>query len=175
MASSTAKRRYKFLLVDDDEAFCQTFLQLLEEEGAPIQCEICSSPFIALNKAKHENFDAVVTDIGMPDMTGIELIHKIHAHKPDLPTILITGHPDFTYIDAVDAGASDFIRKPFSMDEFCARFKRVMRDHQLLLQIRDVIHRVEKVAPKKQPEAAAQQQLLIKEIEWLQGMLSIKG
>lgn len=171
MKSPTAKRRYNFLLVDDDEAFCQTFLQLLEEEGAPIQCETCSAPFVALNKAKHEDFDAVVTDIGMPGMTGIELIHKIHAHKPDLPTILITGHPDFTSIDAVDAGASDFIRKPFAMDEFCARFKRIMRDHQLLLQIQDVVRRVEKVDPS-QREAAAQQQLLIKEIEWLQGMLS---
>jgi DNA-binding NtrC family response regulator len=171
MKSSTAKRRYNFLLVDDDEVFCQTFLQLLEEEGAPIQCETCSAPFIALNKAKHEDFDAVVTDIGMPGMTGIELIHKIHAYKPDLPTILITGHPDFTSIDAVDAGASDFIRKPFAMDEFCARFKRIMRDHQLLLQIQDTVRRVEKVDPNQQ-EAAAEQQLLIKEIEWLQGMLS---
>jgi DNA-binding NtrC family response regulator len=171
MESSTAKRRYNFLLVDDDEVFCQTFLQLLEEEGAPIQCETCSAPFIALNKAKHEDFDAVVTDIGMPGMTGIELIHKIHAYKPDLPTILITGHPDFTSIDAVDAGASDFIRKPFAMDEFCARFKRIMRDHQLLLQIQDTVRRVEKVDPNQQ-EAAAEQQLLIKEIEWLQGMLS---
>jgi DNA-binding NtrC family response regulator len=104
-------------------------------------------------------------------MTGIELIHKIHAYKPDLPTILITGHPDFTSIDAVDAGASDFIRKPFAMDEFCARFKRIMRDHQLLLQIQDTVRRVEKVDPNQQ-EAAAEQQLLIKEIEWLQGMLS---
>jgi len=174
MASSTAKRRYKFLLVDDDEAFCQTFLQLLEEEGAPIQCETCSVPSIAQNKAKHEDFDAVVTDIGMPGMTGIELIQKIHAHKPDLPTIVITGHPDFTYIDAVDAGASDFIRKPFAMDEFCARFKRVMRDHQLLLQIQTAIHHVEKANPKK-PKEKAQRQLLIKEIEWLQGMLSTEG
>jgi len=174
MKSSTTKRRYKFLLVDDDEAFCQTFRQLLAEEGAPMECETCSVPSIALNKAKHEDFDAVVTDIGMPGMTGIELIHKIHEHKPDLPTIVITGHPDFTYIDAVDAGASDFIRKPFAMDEFCARFKRIMRDHHLLLQIQDVVQRVEKVSPKKQKEQA-QQQLLIKEIEWLQSMLSTEG
>lgn len=154
MKSSTAKRRYKFLLVDDEEAFCQLFLQLLTEEGAPMQCETCSSPFIALNKIKHEDFDAVVTDIGMPGMTGIELIHKIHEHKPDLPTIAITGHPDFTYIDAVDAGASDFIRKPFTMDEFCARFKRIMRDHHLLLRRQDVGQRVEKVNPKKPKEQA---------------------
>lgn len=174
MASSTAKRRYNFLLVDDDKAFCQAFLQLLEEEGAPIQCETCTAPLLAMNKAKHKKFDAVVTDIGMPGMTGIELIHKIHAYKPDLPTILITGHPDFTYIDAVDAGASDFIRKPFAMDEFCARFKRIMRDHQLLLQIQDVVRRLEKADPNHQ-EAAAKQQLLIKEIEWLQGMLSPEG
>lgn len=174
MESSTAKRRYNFLLVDDDKAFCQTFLQLLEEEGVPIQCETCSAPLLALNKAKHKKFDAVVTDIGMPGMTGIELIRKIHAYKPDLPTILITGHPDFTAIDAVDAGASDFIRKPFAMDEFCARFKRIMRDHQLLLQIQDVVHGLEKVKPN-QPQAAAKQQLLVKEIEWLQGMLSPGG
>lgn len=171
MKSSTAKRRYSFLLVDDDKAFCQSFLQLLEEEGAPIQCETCSTPLMALNKAKHGDFDAVVTDIGMPGMTGIELIQKIHACRPDLPTILITGHPGFTSIDAVDAGASDFIRKPFAMDEFCARFKRIMRDHQLLLQIQKVVRRVEKGNHHPQ-NAAAEQQLLIKEIEWLQGMLS---
>jgi DNA-binding response OmpR family regulator len=80
--------------------------------------------------------DAVITDIVMPEKDGITLTKELLSMYPKLPIMVMTGfsqeHPTES---ALSAGARDFIKKPFSIDEFILRFNKMMRDHEMLCQI----------------------------------------
>jgi len=74
----------------------------------------------------------VITDIRMPGMDGIELIKEIKSRHPDADVICVTGYAgDFTFTDVINAGASDFILKPFTENEVQAKLNRVIRERQL--------------------------------------------
>ena len=74
----------------------------------------------------------VITDIRMPGMDGIELIKEIKLKHPDADVISVTGYAgDFTFTDVINAGASDFILKPFTENEVQAKLNRVIRERQL--------------------------------------------
>ncbi len=74
----------------------------------------------------------VITDIRMPGMDGIELIKEIKSRHPDADVISVTGYAgDFTFTDVINAGASDFILKPFTENEVQAKLNRVIKERQL--------------------------------------------
>jgi len=74
----------------------------------------------------------VITDIRMPGMDGIELIKEIKLKHPDADVISVTGYAgDFTFTDVINAGASDFILKPFTENEVQAKLDRVIKERQL--------------------------------------------
>jgi len=105
------------ILVVDDERSMRDFLKiLLEKEGHDvITVENGKAALIALQK---QSFEAVVTDIRMPGMTGIELLEEIKEELPDMPVIMITAFasPDDAVL-AMKNGAFDYITKPFNVDE----------------------------------------------------------
>jgi two-component system response regulator FixJ len=99
-------------IVDDDEAVRQSLAFLLGSAGLAVRLYDSATAFLAgLASVKG---GCLVTDIRMPDMTGLELLHALKAKGCGLPAIVITGHGDVALaVEAMKAGAVDFIEKPF--------------------------------------------------------------
>ena len=125
---------YNVLVVDDEEPMRELMVALLSRQGH--QCITARNGNEALNKISQHKFDAVITDIVMPEMDGIALTKEILILYPDLPIMVMTGYSgEYSAESAIAAGARDFINKPFSIDEFILRFSKMMRDQEILCQI----------------------------------------
>jgi len=119
----------KILIVDDKEMMSSFVVSLLSQHGH--QCETAKNGIEALEKIKKNSFDAAVIDVVMPLMDGISLTKELLRLYPNLPVMIMTGHADdHSAESAIAAGAREFIKKPFSIDEFILRFDKMMRDHK---------------------------------------------
>lgn len=126
---------YNILVVDDDKTIRELLSSALTSEGHT--CHTAVNGVEALEKCDTTQFDAVISDVSMPEMDGLLLTAHLTSRYPDLPVILMTGFVnDYTYDEAVEAGAADFINKPFSVEEFYARLYKVMHNHETFCQIK---------------------------------------
>lgn len=126
---------YKVLIVDDEQELCNLLECFLSQAGH--DCHTANNGAEALRVMAHQRFDVVITDIEMPVMDGISLTRDIIKNCGDLPIMIITGYSnDYTTNDAIQAGAREFIVKPFTSTEFMLRFAKMMRDFQLYRQLR---------------------------------------
>lgn len=136
--------KYKVLIVDDEPMTRDLVSSILSSKGHT--CVTASDGAEALDKASTEKFDAVITDIVMPNMDGITLTRELSKNDPSLPVMVITGFTDEHYYEeSINAGATDFINKPFSIAELTARFQRMMRDREILCQIKAHEQEIEKI------------------------------
>jgi two-component system cell cycle response regulator len=116
--------RNSVIIVDDDERLLEIFKTALSLEG--YQCETASSAEAALELINKRSFDIMLTDIRMPGIEGFELTHKAKKIIPDMAVIIMTAYAEeFSYDNAIEAGASDFIKKPFTLNELMARIQHV--------------------------------------------------
>jgi len=100
------------LIVDDDSYVLKSIAKLLEEHGYKVYS--CQNARDAIHIVKKIRFDVVLTDIRMPQVTGIELLQNIRTYNQDIPVILMTAFADLDVaIDAIKRGAFDFIIKPY--------------------------------------------------------------
>jgi two-component system response regulator FixJ len=100
-------------IVDDDEAVRQSLAFLLSTVGVPVRVYDSATSF--LDALPTLQSGCLITDVRMPDMTGIELIQRLKAKSIELPVIVITGHGDIQLaVEAMKSGAVDFIEKPFA-------------------------------------------------------------
>ncbi|MDF2486021.1 MAG: two component transcriptional regulator, winged helix family [Herbinix sp.] len=114
------------ILVVDDEKSIRKFLQLsIEMQG--YKCIDASDGTSALMLAMSRSPDILVLDLGLPDMDGVEVIKKLRTVS-QIPIIIISarGH-DREKIEALDAGADDYLVKPFSVPELLARIRVILR------------------------------------------------
>lgn len=103
----------KIAIIDDDFAVLDSLGQLLMGAGLDVCSFQCAEAF--MSACVESDVDCVVSDVRLPNMTGIELHQEISQRFPSLPVILITGHGDIAMaVAAVKSGAADFIEKPFS-------------------------------------------------------------
>ena len=120
---------YKILIVDDKEQVRNFIVSLFSNYG--YSCETAKDGLEALEKIKKNSFDSAVIDIVMPLMDGITLTKELLKLFPNLPIMIMTGHADeHSAGSAIAAGAREFIKKPFSIDEFILRFDKMMRDNK---------------------------------------------
>ena len=99
-------------IVDDDEAVRQSLAFMLGSAGLTIR--LYESAKVFLKSLDPSLCGCLVTDVRMPEMTGIELLNRIKDRMPLIPAIVITGHGDIPLaVEAMKAGAVDFIEKPF--------------------------------------------------------------
>ena len=132
------------LIVDDDPGIRSSMSDFIDFAGyKPLKAE---SAFEAIEILKTNHIDVVVTDIMMPGMNGLELTDVIKKDY-DSEVIVITGYSgDFSYVDAIGKGASDFIFKPFRLEELLLRLKRVLRERQLAKERFLMLGKLEKLA-----------------------------
>jgi FixJ family two-component response regulator len=111
-------RKSKVLVVDDDR-FSRTFCrQILEEENA-LEVEEASGVDEALTRINEGDIDLVISDLVMPEKTGLDLVEALRLESPSLGVIMITGHATIeSAVKAMKLGALDYIRKPLNPTEF---------------------------------------------------------
>jgi DNA-binding NtrC family response regulator len=123
------------LVVDDDAALCQLVVDGLGREGFDVR--IATAPEDALASIAGNEFDAVLVDINMPQMNGLELGRRILDQRPDLPIIVITAFGSLeTAISAIRSGAYDFVTKPFEIEQLVVAAERACQNHQLREEVR---------------------------------------
>ncbi len=106
----------RILVIDDDQDLCDLLKSTIETSGATVVA--CTSARKALEHLALEEFDAVLTDLGMSEMRGIEVCERIAETNPGLPVLVVTGHVSLDdAIAAMRAGAYDFITKPIGDPE----------------------------------------------------------
>ena len=126
---ATKMSSYKVLIVDDEEMVRHFLCSLLPRYGHT--CEVAKDGIEALEKIKNDSFDAAVIDIVMPHLDGVTLTEELLKLYSNLPIMLITGQAqEHSAESAMAAGAREFIRKPFSVEEFIMRFDKMMRDYK---------------------------------------------
>jgi len=115
----------RILLVDDDADIRETMVTLLTMNDYSVTSVADGQS--AIEEVKKEKFNIVITDLMMPKMTGIDVIKNLKAIDPDLQCIVITGYATVsTAVDAMKAGAYDYLMKPFNGSEVLMLLKRVM-------------------------------------------------
>lgn len=126
------------LIVDDDLALLEALPQALRLRMGGVTVETADSAAAALERIADKEYDAIVTDIKMPGMDGLELLDEIRTRRPDTPTLIITGHGENDLVvHALRGGARDFIQKPIDRDYFVAALYRAIRDHVLNRQVKE--------------------------------------
>jgi DNA-binding NtrC family response regulator len=103
------------LIVDDDDAIRGMIFDLLSDR---YECNTASMAEEALQYIEVESYDAILTDIAMPGLTGVELLQKIQETHPATPVILISGKGSEQDPEALmELGAFAYVTKPFNLDE----------------------------------------------------------
>lgn len=112
-------------IVDDEEAVRNSLAFLLSSAGFAVRVHDSATSFLALAPGIHNG--CLVTDLRMPDMDGVELLRRLQAEDAMLPAIVVTGHGDVHMaVEAMKAGALDFIEKPFAEDVMIASIRRAV-------------------------------------------------
>lgn len=123
------------LVVDDEKGLRELLVRFLTTNGH--RAIGASSAEEALGCIGREDFDIIITDIALPGIDGIQLLQSVKENRPDLDFIVITGYGDkYSYNDVVARGASDFLVKPFKVEELDAKLKRVVRERALVNELK---------------------------------------
>ena len=121
----------RVLLIDDDPGVSEVIGLLLEREGYRV--ERAGSVKTAIERIQAAEFELVVTDLKLPDGTGLDVIAGVRARRPRLPIIMITSYSSMeSAIDALRAGANDYVIKPFNNAEFLAAIARALNERRML-------------------------------------------
>jgi DNA-binding NtrC family response regulator len=112
------------LIVDDDKDFLETLAKRMQKRG--IKVSTVEPLTIAMLLQENESYDAVLIDLMMPEMGGIEALQIIRKKFPEIKVFIISGHPSIVRrVEALKLGASHFIPKPIDFDYLMEMFKQV--------------------------------------------------
>ncbi len=131
-SAGRGERPAKVLIVDDERSLTKVLSKVLSTDG--FSCDVASNGKQALEILKDKHFDVIVTDITMPEMTGIELLKLVKKRDPEIQVIVITGHPDVDFaVEAIRSQVDDYLIKPFEMGQLRHAVYRAL-EHRSLLQ-----------------------------------------
>jgi diguanylate cyclase (GGDEF)-like protein len=134
----------RVLIVDDDEAVRNTMNEYIQTAGYSSETVSCAEE--ALELMEKDNFQVVITDIILPSMGGLELTKTIKENK-DADVIVMTGYSDdYSYEEAINIGASDFVIKPVRLEELLLRLKRVIKERELTEERVRMMQKLQKLA-----------------------------
>jgi len=146
VAVANTEERTHLLVVDDDTELCDLLSQFLSNEGFVVSTAPDGEAALAM--LGRETFQLVVLDIGLPGLSGLDVLGALRA-KSSVPVVMLTASGDVEYrIHGLAAGADDYIPKPFSTEE-------------LLLRVRAVLRRTETGPPREAPAALHLDDLII--------------
>ena len=119
----------RILIVEDEPRFASFLEKGLTANG--YVTSVASDGTSASAIADDEDFDLVILDLGLPDIDGLDVLRLMRRRGATIPVIILTARDDTTdKVAGLDAGASDYITKPFSLEELLARVRARLRDEQ---------------------------------------------
>jgi DNA-binding NtrC family response regulator len=132
------------LIIDDEKAIRKTLTEILSFEGYKI--DEAADGEEGLKKFKEKSYDAVLCDIKMPKLDGIEFLQKAADTSPDVPIIMISGHGNIeTAVEAVKKGAYDFISKPPDLNRLLITIRNAMERSSLVSETKVLKRKVSRV------------------------------
>ncbi len=121
--SNPENDKLTIIVVDDEDIYLSLVSDALEDEGYAVVT--ASTGHEAATKISQQNIDLIITDIRMPNMTGIELLQQAREIKPNIGAIFMTGYANLNSAkDAIKQGAYDYISKPFELSEIRAAVRK---------------------------------------------------
>jgi diguanylate cyclase (GGDEF)-like protein len=139
-----SKANTRVLVVDDDEAVRNTMNEYIQAAGYNSEAVSCAEE--ALEILQKDEFQVIITDIILPAMGGLELTKSIRQNN-DSDVIVMTGYgDDYSYEEAINIGASDFIIKPVRLEELLLRLKRVLKERELTKERVRMMKKLQKLA-----------------------------
>ena len=130
----------RVLLVEDDRVLAQSLKKYLEING--LEVELAYSFSDAVDLLERKRFDLYVLDVNLGDGDGIELLEDLRHFKDDTPTIFISALTDIqTITRGFNAGAEDYLKKPFDPEELVIRIKARLKKQEDELRYGDIVYR----------------------------------
>lgn len=138
----------RILIVDDEEVICNVLDRRLTKEG--YSCTTANNGKEALNHFYKNSFSLIISDMKMPEMTGIELLQKVKAIDPKMKMIMVTAYPDIDLaVNAMRLGAYDFIIKPADLDLIVMSVKKALESRRLEEEIEAYHNRMEELVEER--------------------------
>jgi len=123
----------KVLLVDDEQDFLETLSNRLEMRGLKVSAVTTGEQ--AISEAQQQDYDAIVVDLSMPGIDGLETLKRIKADNPNAEIIMLTGHGSIqSGVEAMKLGAGDFLQKPVELSELMEKIGEAKSKKMLVLQ-----------------------------------------
>lgn len=122
------------LLVEDDRQLRQTLLVALETHGYKVTGSTSKADAQAVLRHHPQSIDLVILDLGLPDADGSELLADLRQHRQTPVLVISARHDDAGKVRLLDAGADDYLVKPFSVQELLARMRVSLRHRGLAVQ-----------------------------------------
>ncbi len=145
------RKKNTILIVDDDPFILGSASSLIEEFGYSVLTSGNAADAIA--RFQENGIDVVLTDINMPEVSGIELLEKIHIINPEMPVILMTAYAELEVaVDAVRKGAFDFIIKPYKPDNLRYSLEKAFKYCRLLNMERNYKYLLEETVRERTKE-----------------------
>lgn len=121
----------RILVVDDDSMVREVLNQIIT--GLGMTCELAENGKEGIERLRINPYDLVLTDITMPVMDGLQFLREVKDITPFIPIAIITGYPTFeNAVEAMKAGARDFIVKPFNVEKIRTTIDRLLKEKRLI-------------------------------------------
>jgi two-component system response regulator MprA len=133
---------FHILVVEDDHAVRDALERALSFEGYAV--DVARDGAVALSMIREGEYDLIVLDVMMPHLDGLETCRRIRAGGDDIPILMLTARTAVNdRVEGLDAGADDYVAKPFSLDELLARIRALLRrslgDVSGMLKVDDLV------------------------------------
>lgn len=116
----------RVLLAEDDEAIASPLARALTREGYDVT--VAATGTDAVRRALDEEFALLILDLGLPELDGLEVCREVRAARPEVAVLMLTARTDeMDFVVGLDAGADDYVGKPFRMFELMARTRALLR------------------------------------------------
>jgi DNA-binding response OmpR family regulator len=117
---------HRLLLAEDDEGIREPLTRALAREGYDV--EVAADGDLAARRGVEGPFDLLVLDIGLPGLDGLEVCRRVRAAHPRVPILMLTAQSgELDIVEGLDAGADDYVPKPFRLAELLARVRALLR------------------------------------------------
>jgi len=131
----------KLLVIDDDDASCRLVKAIFAAEG--VEVVMAHDGPAGLDRATADRPDAVLLDVRLPGLDGLEVLERLKAASPALPVVMLTASRDVkTAVRATQLGASNYLTKPIDQDEVVMVVRRALENQALRMEVEDLRKRV---------------------------------
>jgi len=137
------------VLIVDDELSVRKMLAVMLTQGG-VKCSHVSTPEEALDELQNEAFNAVISDLRMGPISGMDLLEQVHRRYPDMAFVMATGVADVRVgVQAMKQGADDYLLKPFDMDVVLASLRRALQKKQLEREVQNYRRHLESMVAER--------------------------